>query len=126
MHLGSTAQTALRQMRAQALDQQRHGRAKTRDHLMMQGDGGKSLLPARLSRKNAPGQKGARWKTHTPEAMIKTAFNLHASCQGKAPDGGSKSYAQNVTWVVASVVARASQKLQRGLKRPFWPEAESA
>ena len=120
MNLSRFAQTALKQVRAQALDQQRRGRAKTQDHLMMQqqGDGNK-LYPARISRKNAPGQRGAQWKSHTPEAMIRTAFDLYASCKAKAADGGSKSHAQNCTWVVASVVTSASQKIQRGLKRPL-------
>ncbi len=112
---GKIGRTAMRQLKAQALDHARHGRARTRDNVMMQQVD--NWVPERLRRS---GRGTGRWKTHAPESMCRAAFaNLHSSFATKAVDGSCKSHALHCTWLAAGVVHSASQRATDDPKRPL-------
>ena len=117
----SRANTALKQLRAQALSMNRRGAARTGDHLMVVNKTltarTEILKPLRVRR---GGTKTGKWKVHTPEAMCKAAFgNLNGSFKAKAVDGSSKSHAMKCTWTVAKIIHSAGEKVAVGLKRPL-------
>ena len=108
---------AFKQIRAQALQHNRRGNARTPDHLLM-ARGERSFF-APLTR--SCGKQGATWKTHTPEAICKAVFtDSHVSLAKRAGiSGGTRTYARKCVLMVANILDSASQKKRSDLKRPL-------
>ena len=72
MRRQKTDRIAMRQLQAQALRNRRLGGARAHDHVMMAGVR-HNMIPVRLRRtsRRAGRGRGAKWKTHTPEAICK-------------------------------------------------------
>ena len=121
MRRSKADRVAMRQLRAQALHNRRLGGARTHDHVMMAGVR-RNMVPDRLrrgSRKTGRG-RGAKWKTHTPEAICKAVFNnLHASFKSNAVDGSCKSHVLKCSWAVARIIHNAVRQTNENLKRPL-------
>ena len=123
----NSERVALKQIKAQGLYQRLVGNTRTADHVVrVDRTGSEGLRPGVLRRRvrgvipDAPCRGPGKWRRHTPEAMIRSAFaDLNSSFRKKASEGSSGSHALHCTWSIAGIVGDAAMQFVDEFQGPM-------